>query len=33
MFTVYVLRSRSKNQFYTGLTSDLAKRVERHNLN
>jgi putative endonuclease len=33
MFTVYVLRSKSRGSFYTGSTSDLAKRLIRHNAN
>ena len=33
MFTVYVLRSKSKGSFYTGSTSNLAQRLERHNAN
>lgn len=28
---VYVLRSRKDNQFYVGLTTDLAIRVRQHN--
>ncbi len=31
-FYVYVLQSEIDNQFYTGYTSDLQKRLEEHNL-
>ncbi len=30
-FYVYVLQSETDNQFYTGYTSDLRKRLEEHN--
>jgi putative endonuclease len=30
-FYVYVLQSETDNQFYTGYTSDLKKRLEEHN--
>ena len=30
MFYVYVLRSLKDNQFYTGYTSDLRKRIKEH---
>jgi putative endonuclease len=30
-FYVYVLQSEIDNQFYTGYTSDLHKRLEEHN--
>ena len=30
-YYVYVLKSESDNQFYTGYTSDLRKRLEKHN--
>src|SRR5579863_9429876 len=33
MFTVYVLRSKSKGSFYTESTSNLTQRLERHNAN
>lgn len=33
MFTVYVLCSKSNGWFYTGSTSDLPKRLKRHNSN
>lgn len=31
MFYVYILRSKKDNQFYTGYTSDLEKRIHEHN--
>lgn len=31
MYQVYVLRSRQRNYIYVGLTSDLEKRLVRHN--
>ena len=31
MFTVYALRSLTRNYIYVGMTSDLAKRLDRHN--
>lgn len=31
MFYVYILRSKKDNQFYTGYTSDLDKRIHEHN--
>jgi putative endonuclease len=31
MFSVYVLRSKSTGLFYTGSTSDFARRFEQHN--
>ena len=31
MFTVYALRSLSRNYIYVGMTSDLSKRLDRHN--
>ena len=31
-FYVYVLQSEMDNQFYTGYTSDLQKRLEEHNM-
>ena len=31
MFIVYILYSHSIKKFYTGFTSDLAKRMEFHN--
>ncbi len=31
MFSVYVIRSRATGRFYTGLTSNLAKRLAEHN--
>ena len=31
MFAVYVLRSRTTKRLYTGLTSDLSKRLVEHN--
>ncbi len=31
MFFVYVLRSKTTNRFYTGLTSDLPRRLGQHN--
>lgn len=31
MHYVYVLRSKSNNQFYTGYTSNLKQRIEQHN--
>lgn len=30
-FYVYVLKSEVDNQFYTGYTSDLRERLEKHN--
>ena len=32
MFYVYVLKSLKNNRFYTGLTSNLEKRIIEHNL-
>ena len=31
MFSVYILYSRSRKQFYVGITSDLEERLRRHN--
>ncbi len=31
MFYVYVLKSKKRNFYYTGCTSDLKKRLEEHN--
>lgn len=31
MYFVYVLRGKFDNNFYTGFTSDLEKRIEDHN--
>ncbi|HRK53779.1 MAG TPA: GIY-YIG nuclease family protein [Cyclobacteriaceae bacterium] len=31
MYTVYAIRSLTKNYIYVGLSSDVSKRVERHN--
>ncbi len=31
MFVVYVLRSKTTGRFYTGLTSDLPRRLAEHN--
>jgi len=31
-FYVYVLKSETDNQFYTGYTSDLRQRIDEHNL-
>jgi putative endonuclease len=31
IFYVYVLQSLTSGTFYTGYTSDLEKRIERHN--
>ena len=31
MFTVYAISSLKRNYIYVGLTSNLEKRVERHN--
>ncbi len=31
MITVYILYSTKLDQFYKGQTSDLAKRIDRHN--
>jgi putative endonuclease len=31
MFYTYVLRSERDGQFYTGYTTDLKNRIERHN--
>lgn len=30
-YYIYVLKSESDNQFYTGYTADLRKRLESHN--
>ena len=32
MYCIYVLRSIKDRKLYTGYTSDLRKRIERHNL-
>ncbi|MDH5683238.1 MAG: GIY-YIG nuclease family protein [candidate division WOR-3 bacterium] len=32
MYSVYVLRSLKDRKLYTGFSSDLRKRIERHNL-
>ena len=32
MFSVYILYSRSRKQFYVGVTSDLEERLRRHNV-
>jgi putative endonuclease len=32
MFTVYAIKSVSRNYIYVGLTSNLQSRIERHNL-
>jgi len=32
MFTVYILQSKKDGTFYTGLTSDLVRRLREHNL-
>ena len=31
MFYVYVLKSLKDNNFYTGYTKDLKKRLQQHN--
>jgi len=31
MYSVYVLRSKTTGRFYSGSTSELARRVEEHN--
>lgn len=31
MIYIYVLRSKKDNNFYTGSTNDLKKRLEQHN--
>ncbi len=31
MYTVYAISSKSRNYIYVGLTSNLGKRLERHN--
>ncbi|PKL82715.1 MAG: endonuclease [Ignavibacteriae bacterium HGW-Ignavibacteriae-3] len=31
MFSVYAIRSRSRNYIYVGLTSNLEERLDRHN--
>jgi len=31
MYYVYVLQSETDNNFYTGFTKDIKKRVEEHN--
>jgi putative endonuclease len=31
MFSVYILRSRTTGRYYTGSTSDLRRRLDRHN--
>jgi putative endonuclease len=31
MFTVYAIKSITRNYIYVGLTSDLIKRLDRHN--
>ena len=31
MFTVYILRSERDGRYYVGQTSDLGKRLNRHN--
>lgn len=31
MYHVYIIRSLNKDQSYTGITSDLRKRIEQHN--
>lgn len=31
MYFVYILRSRSDNNFYTGYTRELKKRIKLHN--
>ncbi|MBI3115681.1 MAG: GIY-YIG nuclease family protein [Candidatus Kerfeldbacteria bacterium] len=30
-FTVYILQSTKTKRYYTGVTSDLGKRLQRHN--
>jgi len=32
MYTVYAIKSLTRNYIYVGMTSDLAKRLERHNM-
>lgn len=32
-YYVYILQSLKNNQFYIGFTSDLKKRIEKHNSN
>lgn len=32
MFNVYILKSLKDGKFYIGHTSDLAKRIKRHNV-
>ena len=31
LYTVYILKSKTKNRFYIGCTSDLDKRIFYHN--
>ena len=31
MYTVYAIKSRSRNYIYVGLTSNLKERLDRHN--
>ena len=31
MFTIYALKSLTRNYIYVGMTSDLPKRLDRHN--
>ena len=31
MYTVYIIKSQSKNKYYTGTTSDLSQRIRHHN--
>jgi len=31
MYTVYALKSLTRNYIYVGMTSDLTKRLDRHN--
>ena len=33
MFHVYILFSAKRNRYYTGFTSDLEKRIKKHNTN
>ncbi|SOD20434.1 GIY-YIG nuclease family protein [Pedobacter xixiisoli] len=33
MFTTYILYSASRNKYYIGSTSDLVKRLAKHNTN
>jgi len=33
MYSVYILRSRATGRYYTGSTSDLARRLEEHTAN